>query len=300
MGKTTFLFPGQGAQYVGMGRSVYESLPSARALYEKADEILGYSLSKLCFEGPFEELGTTVVSQPAIFVTSMAALEQLKATHPEAVDACEITAGLSLGEYTALTFAGAVSFEDALLLVQRRGAAMQAAADATPSGMVSVLGCSYEEVVALCNAVRGDDLLEIANILCPGNTVVSGSNAACERLLEAAEGVAKVVPLAVAGAFHTEIMRPAVKPLQEALSRVIWSSPGIPVISNVDAAAHTDPSEISEILGRQILSPVLWEQTMRNMLSDGVDTFYEVGPGRVLRSLIKRIDRKVHCVGTDA
>jgi [acyl-carrier-protein] S-malonyltransferase len=280
-----------------MGRRLVESLPAARALFDRAAELLGYDLAKLCFEGPAEELDSTVYSQPAIFVTSLAALESLRAESPEVVLACEATAGLSLGEYTAMVFAGVMSFEEGLLVVQRRGAAMQEAADASPGGMVSILGLEQIEVEALCEAVRDGETLKIANLLCPGNIVISGSLAACERAAEIAEskGAMKAMPLAVAGAFHTEIMRPADQQCGEALAAVTMQKPRIPVISNVDALPHDDPEEIRRILIRQILQPVRWEESMRYLLGQGFDQFYEVGPGRTLRGLLRRIDRKANC-----
>jgi len=297
LSRIAFLFPGQGAQTVGMGKRLAESLPAVRRLYDSAGEVLGYDLAKLCFSGPAEELDSTVCSQPALFVTSLAALESLRAESPEVVLACEAAAGLSLGEYTAMVFAGVMDFEDGLMLVQRRGAAMQDAADATPSGMVSILGLERSQVEALIEKVRGDDILEVANLLCPANVVISGSNAACERAAEAAQafGAMKAVPLAVAGAFHTRIMRPADEELAEALSRVPMHRPKIPVISNVDARPHDDPEEIRRLLVKQVLQPVLWEQSMKYLLGQGFDQFYEVGPGRVLRSLLRRIDRKISC-----
>lgn len=282
---------------VGMGKRLYESLPAARRLYDRAGEILGYDLAKLCFEGPAEQLDSTVFSQPALFVTSLAALESLRAESPEVVLACEATAGLSLGEYTAMVFAGVMDFEDGLMLVQERGAAMQEAADATPSGMVSILGLERSQVEELCRRVRGDDILEVANLLCPGNIVISGTNAACERAAEAAPaaGAMKAVPLAVAGAFHTSIMRPADERLADVLASVPMRRPRIMVVSNVDARPHDDPEEIRRLLVRQVVAPVLWEDSMRYLISQGFDRFYEVGPGRVLRGLLKRIDRSIPC-----
>ncbi len=297
MGKIAFLFPGQGAQTVGMGKRLAESLPAARALYDRANEVLGYDLAKLCFEGPAEELDSTVRSQPALFVTSLAAVEALRAEAPDVVLACEATAGLSLGEYTAMVFAGAMDFEDGLRLVQKRGAAMQQAADATPSGMVSILGLERVEVEALCDKVRGDDVLEIANLLCPANIVISGSNSACERAAEMAQsfGAMRAMPLAVAGAFHTRIMKSAESKLAEALADVPMRSPRIPVVANLDARPHDAPEEIRKLLMRQVLEPVQWEDSMRFLLAQGFDQFYEVGPGRVLRGLLRRIDRAVPC-----
>jgi len=280
-----------------MGKRLYDSLPAARRLYDRAGELLGYDLAKLCFEGPAEQLDSTVFSQPALFVTSLAALESLRAESPDVVLACEAAAGLSLGEYTAMVFAGVMDFEDGLMLVQERGAAMQKAADATPSGMVSILGLERSQVEELCRRVRGDDVLEVANLLCPGNIVISGTNAACERAAEAAPlaGAMKAVPLAVAGAFHTPIMRPADQRLAEVLASVPMRRPRIMVVSNVDARPHEDPEEIRRLLVRQVLAPVLWEDSMRYLISQGFDRFYEVGPGRVLRGLLKRIDRSIPC-----
>jgi [acyl-carrier-protein] S-malonyltransferase len=280
-----------------MGRRLVEALPAARQLYDRAADVLGYDLAKLCFEGPADELDSTVYSQPAIFVTSLAAIESLRAETPDVVLSCEATAGLSLGEYTALVFAGVMEFEDGVLLVQRRGAAMQDAADATPGGMVSILGLERVEVEALCEKARNGEILKIANFLCPGNIVISGSLAACERAAEMAQrhGAMKAVPLAVAGAFHTEIMRPADQRCAEVLAQVPMRKPRIPVISNVDALPHDDPEEIRGILIRQILQPVRWEDSMRSLIQQGFDQFYEVGPGRVLRGLLRRIDRNVSC-----
>lgn len=296
MSRIAFLFPGQGAQHVGMGKTIVENYPAARELFDRAAEILQYDLAKICFEGPSEELDSTVISQPALFVTSLAALEMLRADAPDKVLACEMTAGLSLGEYTSLVFAGAMSFEDGLRVVQRRGEAMQAAADANPSGMVSILLLDRDKVAEICEAASSAGRIWIANYLCPGNIVLSGENSACERAAELAEQEGgRAIPLAVAGAFHTEIMKPADSKLSEALAGVGLKKPEIPVISNVDAKTHEDPDEIRELLIRQVLSPVLWEDSIRAMLDDGFDEFYEIGPGKVLKGLMKRINRKISC-----
>lgn len=301
MSRIAFLFPGQGAQAIGMGRQLRETLPAARRLFEEAAEVLGYDLADVCANGPVERLNSTVVSQPALFVCSLAALESLRASDPDAVSSCEAAAGLSLGEYTALAFAGAFSFRDGLKLVQRRGEAMQAASDATPSGMVSVLTLERPRVEELCSQARGGETLEIANLLCPGNIVVSGSRAACEaleRLVEQAGG--RSIRLAVAGAFHTPLMQPADEAVAAALESVQIKPPRVPVWSNVDARPHTDPEEIRGLLVRQVLQPVLWEQTLRNLLAAGIDRFYEIGPGRVLAGLLKRVQRKVDCQNISA
>ncbi len=301
MSKIAFLFPGQGAQMVGMGKALADNYPAARNLFDQAGDILGYDLAKICFEGPAEQLDSTIVSQPALFVTSLAALEKLRADQPAVVLACEMAAGLSLGEYTALAFAGVMTFEDGLRLVQRRGEAMQKAADRTPSGMVSILFLDREQVEKICCEASDTDKLWIANYLCPDNIVVSGENSACERAAELAQQAGgRGVPLAVAGAFHTSLMDPADARLAEALTSVPLSAPDIPVVSNVDSLPHNSPDEISELLVRQVVSPVLWEESMRFMLDQKMDEFYEIGPGRILRGLLKRIDRKVACTTIDA
>jgi len=298
---TTFLFPGQGAQTVGMGRDLAANLPAAKALFDYASAILGYDLLEVCTNGPAEKLNATNISQPAIFVASMAALEQLKSTDPAALEGVTNTAGLSLGEYTALTFAGAITFADALTVVKARGEAMQAAAEATPSGMVAVLAIDVPDVEALVIEARSAGVLEIANYLCPGNTVISGSAAAIEKACQLAElKQYRVAKLAVAGAFHTSLMKPADERLAEALAGITIHMPRIPVWSNVDAKPHTDPTEIRALLVKQVLSPVLWEATLRSLIESGTTKFYEIGPGRVLAGLLKRVLRKAEIVNIGA
>ena len=295
MPKIAFLFPGQGAQFVGMAGALAATLPAARTLFDRAAAHLGYDLLDVCVNGPAERLNTTAVSQPAIFCASLAALEQLKVTEPDAVAGCAGAAGLSLGEYTALVFAGALSFDDGLAVVAERGRAMQAAAEATPSGMASVIGLEAAEVEALVAEARGlaGGTLEVANLLCPGNTVVSGSAASLDALVALAEARdLRAVRLSVAGAFHTELMRPADAALAAALKGVTVRPPRLPVWSNVDATAHADPEAIRDALVRQVVSPVLWEASVRGMMAAGFDKFYEVGPGRVLAGLLKRVHRK--------
>jgi len=284
-----------------MGRDLAANLPAAKALFDYASAILGYDLLEVCTNGPAEKLNATNISQPAIFVASMAALEQLKATDPAALEGVTNTAGLSLGEYTALTFAGAITFADALTVVKARGEAMQAAAEATPSGMVAVLAIDVPDVEALVIEARSAGVLEIANYLCPGNTVISGSAAAIEKACQLAElKQYRVAKLAVAGAFHTSLMKPADERLAEALAGITIHMPRIPVWSNVDAKPHTDPTEIRALLVKQVLSPVLWEATLRGLLESGTTKFYEIGPGRVLAGLLKRVLRKAEIVNIGA
>src|SRR5205823_4120222 len=226
-------------------------------------------------------------------------LEQLRATEPDAEKDVVAAAGLSLGEYTALVFAGALSFEDGLRVVKARGEAMQAAAEATPSGMVAVIGLEVPEVESLVIEARPAGTLQIANYLCPGNTVVSGSIGAITKLEEVCQqrGGIRATRLAVAGAFHTDLMKPADEKLAAALAGITIRPPRVPVWSNVDARPHTDPDEIRGRLVRQVVSPVRWEDTMRGLLAEGVERFYEVGPGRVLAGLMKRVNRRANRVG---
>jgi [acyl-carrier-protein] S-malonyltransferase len=276
-----------------------EACPAAADLFDRASAILGYDLLAVCRSGPADRLNTTAVSQPAILVTSLAALEVLRGRADHPLAGVPVTAGLSLGEYTALVFAGALGFDDAVRLVDVRGRAMQECAETRPGAMVAVLGLERERVAALCGECRGSDVLEVANVLCPGNVVASGSMAACRRLEAAAPGAGalKCVPLEVAGAFHTVLMQPAVEKLAAALAAADLRPPRLPVVSNVDARPHVDPTEIRELLARQVVGVVEWNASMAYILSTGVRSLWEVGPGRVLRGLMKRIDRGVACSG---
>jgi len=302
MPKIAFLFPGQGAQVVGMGRGLYDEVPAARALFDRAGEILGFDLKAVCFDGPAEALEATDVSQPAIYVASLAALEGLKVAHPEVVDACEGAAGLSLGEYTALAFAGSFDFETGLKVVRRRGEAMQAAARATPSGMTSVIGLDEAAIDELCRRVEPHGRLWKANLLGPGNIVVSGESASLAHVEAVASGLGagRVVALKVAGAFHCPLMHPADDQLARILAASDLAPPRIPVYSNVDAETHDSPDQLRKTLVAQVIQGVRWDDSIRRMRADGFDAFYEIGPGRVLTGLLKRIDRKVPCTSVPA
>ncbi|KAJ9543561.1 hypothetical protein OSB04_023268 [Centaurea solstitialis] len=293
-----FLFPGQGAQAVGMGQEA-QKVPAAAQLYNKANEILGFDILDVCINGPKEKLDSTVLSQATIYVTSLAAVEILRARDggQHIIDSVDVTCGLSLGEYTALAFAGAFSFEDGLKLVKLRGEAMQAAADAAKGAMVSIIGLDSDKVQQLCDAANEEveeaEKVQIANFLCTGNYAVSGG----VKGIEAVEAKAKsfkarmTVRLAVAGAFHTRFMNPAVSKLESALADTQIRTPRIPVISNVDAQPHADPDTIRKILACQVTSPVQWETTVKTLLSRGLEKSYELGPGKVIAGIVKRMDK---------
>jgi len=297
--RTAFLFPGQGSQVVGMGRDVADRVAQAAAIYEKSNTLLGFDLRKLCFEGPSERLNTTAMSQPAIFVTSIAILSAMK-THPATAGITpDVCAGLSLGEYTALYAAGAIGFEECLHLVHIRGQAMQAAADATAGGMVSLIGLDEEKVQALCHEAAQGELLQPANFNCPAQIVISGAKAACDRaeVLAAKYGAMKAVRLEVAGAFHTPMMAPAAEALDNALSACRFSDPSqVRVMSNASADCYPSAKAIRPGLVRQLTSPVLWQRCIEKLLEDGVGRFYEIGPGKVLTGLMRRINRRVEIV----
>jgi len=295
--KTAYIFPGQGAQVVGMGKDFYDTEPVAKEIFDKADKIVGFNLAKICFEGPEDKLNSTVISQPAIFTTSVAILDSLKAKG--AINPPDVTAGLSLGEYTALYAAGCFSFEDGLNLVQKRGAAMQAAADASNGSMVSVIGLEAPAVEKLCAEAAQGEVLTCANFNCPGQIVITGSIDACKRAAALAEkhGAMKAIELKVAGAFHSEMMKPAADELKKALSQCRINDIGnIAVIANVDAEYYKTKEQISAGLTKQLTGAVLWQKCMERLLADGVTKFYEIGPNKVLTGLMRRINRKAEVI----
>ena len=293
--KTAFLFPGQGAQTVGMGADIAQAFPAAADLFGKANEVVGFDLRKVCFEGPAERLNSTTVSQPAIFVTSAALLEVLRTNSATANLRPDVTAGLSMGEYTALYAAGAFSFEDGLRLVHRRGEAMQAASEGTQGTMVSIIGLDEDKVRQLCDEAREGDVLEAVNFNCPGQIVVSGGIGACERAEELADkyGAAKAVRLEVAGAFHTAMMSTAAEALQQALQQTrISPAASVRTLANITGEYYATTDEVVDGLTRQLTGPILWHKCMERLLADGVEQFYEIGPERVLTGLMRRISRR--------
>ena len=299
---TAVLCPGQGAQAPGMGRDFAERFPAARALFDRADAALGFSLSRAVFDGTEEQVSRTDVCQPGIFVVSAAiwTVLQERGLAPQDVSA---VIGLSLGEYTAHWVAGTLEFEDAVRLTRRRGELMQAASDACPSGMAAVLGLDRDGCETVCAAVRADGgVVVVANLNAPGQVVVSGEKGALARASEQllAAGANRVLPLKVAGAFHSPVMQPAADALAAELARTPFRDPLIPVISNVTAAPVTTAAEARDTLARQITSPVLLEASLRRLLDGGTRNFVEPGPGRTLAGFVKKIDREAVVVGYDA
>lgn len=286
-----YVFPGQGAQFVGMGKDLYDNNEKARELFEKANEVLGFRITDLMFAGTEEDLRQTAVTQPAIFLHSVI----LALTDPEFKP--DMVAGHSLGEFSALVAAGALSFEEGLKLVSARAHAMQKACEMRPSTMAAVLALPDEKVEALCAEV--DDVVAPANYNCPGQVVISGTiegiDAACEKMLAA--GAKRALKLKVGGAFHSPLMQPAQEELAAAIEAAEFHTPVCPVYQNVDGKPHTDPAEIKENLLKQLTAPVRWTYDVQAMIADGADSFTELGPGNVLQGLVKKIDRSVATAG---
>jgi len=301
--KTAFLFPGQGAQVAGMGKEIAQRFDAAAEIFEKANAIIGFDLRSICFEGPAEQLNTTAISQPSIFVTSAAILEALTKNSATSRIRADVTAGLSLGEYTALYAAGVISFQDTLVLVQKRGQAMQAASDATEGAMVSIIGLDEGRVGQLCAEASQGELLAAVNFNCPGQIVISGSKTACGRAEKLAKkyGAIKAVRLEVAGAFHTEMMSAAADTLKQALRKSTIAEPSnTKIIANISAEYYKSAEEIAEGLVKQLTCPIYWQKCVEKLIADGVEKFYEVGPGRVLTGLMKRINRKINVVNVSS
>lgn len=293
MGKIAFIFPGQGSQTVGMGLTLAEKLETAAQIFKKADEKLGFSLSEIIFNGPAETLTLTENAQPALLTTSIAILELLKEHGIKA----DYTAGHSLGEYTALVAAGAISFEDAVFAVRKRGEYMEEAVPAGVGTMAAILGMEEADLEAVTDEITAKgDTVQLANLNCPGQIVISGTKKGVEdaSLLAKERGAKKVIPLVVSGPFHSVLMKPAAEKFTDVLNQIGIHNAEIPVIANVTAKAITDSAEIKEKLIEQLYSPVRWEKSVETMLENGVDTFIEIGPGKVLSGLVKKVNRRVN------
>ena len=290
-----FVFPGQGAQFVGMGKDLYDNNPLAKELFEKANDILGYNITEIMFNGTDEELKQTKVTQPAVFLHSV-----ISALCMGDDFAPSMVAGHSLGEFSALVAAGALSFEDGLKLVYARAMAMQKACEASPSTMAAIIGLPDEKVEEICAEVNKDGYVCVpANFNCPGQLVISGNidaiNEACEKLKAA--GAKRALPLKVGGAFHSPLMQPAKDELQTAIEKTDFHAPKCPVYQNVDGMPHTDPAEIKANLIAQLTSSVKWTKCVQSMVADGADDFTECGPGKALQGMIARIDKNVAAHG---
>jgi [acyl-carrier-protein] S-malonyltransferase len=298
MAKTAFLFPGQGSQSVGMGKALYDNYPVAKAVFDAADAALGYSISKMCFEGPEEELRKTVNTQPAILTVSIAALRVLEQAGVKA----DITAGHSLGEYSALVAAGVLDFADAVRLVNKRGAFMQEAVPLGQGAMAAIMGIERDKVVAICAAVEKEHgAVQAVNFNCPGQIVIAGTTVGVEKAAEAlkAAGAKRAIMLPVSAPFHSSLLQPAAEKLAVELAKVEFHEPTIPVVANVNGKASVSKAGIKELLVTQAANPVLWEDCVATVAEYGVDVSIEVGPGRVLTGFTKKIASQINTLNVE-
>jgi [acyl-carrier-protein] S-malonyltransferase len=296
MNKTALVFPGQGAQYTGMGKEFYENFKESREIFHRANEALGFDITKLCFEGPDKDLSITKITQPALLTVCLAIYEVLKKT-----DTAAVMGGLSIGEYSALTAAGAMDFETAVQLVFKRGSYMQNAVPIGEGGMLALLGCTDEDAIAFCRDITARyGLLEPANFNCPGQIVAGGKSSAIDNAIDIASkySIKRAVKLQVSAPFHTSMLKPAGDRLKEELKKIKFKNPDRNIISNVDTAYYRE-DDIAEKLEKQVYNPVRWEACVRKMIADGVNTFVEIGPGKTLSGFIKKTDKNVKAINIE-
>ncbi|MBQ3367033.1 MAG: ACP S-malonyltransferase [Acidaminococcaceae bacterium] len=299
MSKVAFVFPGQGSQKVGMGKDLYDNYACAKKVFEEADEALGFSITKMCFEGPEEDLRLTKFTQPAILTCSVAALAVMRENGLES----EAAGGHSLGEYSALVAAGVMSLQDAVVAVHKRGEFMQDAVPVGEGAMAAVMGLTPDEIVMICQKVEAGcgEAVQAVNFNCPGQVVIAGAAKAVEKANEAlkAAGAKRVVPLPVSAPFHSTLMKPAAERLKEVLDKIEFRDAKFPVVANVTAEPVVQAEEIRALLVKQAASPVKWEMSMHRMIKDGFDTFVEVGPGKVLTGFTRKIDRTMNALNVE-